>query len=120
MRDDGVRGTAGLRMRAPAVYSRSCFSELLGEPARALTKASVRETFVINRPDGIGAFKFAVLASLRAAQLCRGCSPRIEGGHCVAVTAQMEVACRAVAAHEDDAPAEADAPATPSLSEVPV
>jgi hypothetical protein len=52
---------------------------------------------LINRPDGIGAFKFAVLASLRAAQLCRGCMPRIEGVHCVAVTAQMEVAGGTVA-----------------------
>jgi len=55
---------------------------------------------VISRPDGIGAFKFAVLASLRAAQLCRGCSPRIEGAHSVAVTAQMEVAGGTVAADE--------------------
>ena len=82
------------------IYCRPCFSELLGKPARALTKASVREAFVISRPDGIGAFKFAVLASLRAAQLCRGCSPRIEGAHSVAVTAQMEVAGGTVAADE--------------------
>jgi len=47
---------------------------------------------VIHRPAGIGAFEFAVLASLRAAQLCRGCVPRVEGDHCRAVTAQMEVA----------------------------
>jgi hypothetical protein len=91
----------------PAVYSKPCFSELLGKPARALTKACVRETFVINRPDGIGAFKFAVLASLRAAQLCRGCLPRIEGDHCVAVIAQMEIACLAVTGHDGSAPAEA-------------
>ena len=104
----------------PAVYSRPCFSELLGKPARALTKARVRETFVINRPDGIGAFKFAVLASLRAVQLSRGCSPRIEGDHCVAVTAQMEVACRAVSALDGGAPVAADAPAPPSLSALPV
>ncbi len=64
---------------------------------------------MINRPDGIGAFKFAVLASLRAAQLCRGCLPRIEGEHCVAVTAQMEVAGGAVSA-DDMAPAESEAP----------
>lgn len=76
---------------------------------------------MINRPDGIGAFKFATLASLRAAQLCRGCLPRVEGGHSVAVTAQMEVAGGAVAAHDVDAPAEADAPAlVPPLSAVSV
>jgi hypothetical protein len=69
---------------------------------------------VINRPDNIGAFKFAVLASLRASQLCRGCLPRIEGGHCVAVTAQMEVAAGAVASHEPVAPTGADVPAPAS------
>lgn len=63
---------------------------------------------MITRPDGIGAFKFAVLASLRAAQLCRGCSPRIEGDHCVAVTAQMEVAGGAVASADPGALAGAD------------
>jgi len=65
---------------------------------------------VINRPNDIGAFKFAVLASLRAAQLCRGCVPRIEGAHSVAITAQMEVAARAVVSHDAGAPAEADVP----------
>jgi len=47
---------------------------------------------VIQRPDGLGVFEFAVLASLRASQLCRGCQPRVDGDHSVAVTAQMEVA----------------------------
>lgn len=75
---------------------------------------------MINRPDGIGAFKFAVLASLRVAQLCRGCVPRIAGDHCVAVTAQMEIACRAIAAHDGAALAEASVPAPPSLSALPV
>jgi len=76
---------------------------------------------VINRPDGIGAFKFAVLASLRAAQLCRGCVPRVEGEHSVAVTAQMEVAGGAVAAHDVDGPAEVEAPVpAPPLSAVSV
>jgi hypothetical protein len=65
---------------------------------------------VINRPNDIGAFKFAVLASLRAAQLCRGCVPRVDGGHSVAVTAQMEVAARTVVSQDTGAPAEADAP----------
>ena len=48
---------------------------------------------MIRRPPGIGAFQFAVLASLRAAQLVRGCQPRVESGeHKIAVTAQHEVA----------------------------
>ena len=37
-------------------------------------------------------FEFAVLASLRASQLVRGCSPRVDGIHTVAITAQLEIA----------------------------
>jgi DNA-directed RNA polymerase subunit K/omega len=46
---------------------------------------------VIHRPSQIGAFEFAVVAALRAKQLSRGCVPRIEAHHKVAVTAQLEV-----------------------------
>jgi len=38
------------------------------------------------------AFEFAVLAGLRAAQLARGCTPRVPCAEKVTVTAQMEVA----------------------------
>ena len=44
------------------------------------------------RPAGVGAFHFITLAALRATQLMRGCLPRIDGDHSVAVTAQLEVA----------------------------
>jgi DNA-directed RNA polymerase subunit K/omega len=37
-------------------------------------------------------FEFAVLAGLRAGQLARGCTPRVEGDQKITVTAQMEVA----------------------------
>jgi DNA-directed RNA polymerase subunit K/omega len=47
---------------------------------------------VIQRPPGVGAFQFAVLAGLRAAQLIRGCRPRIDGMHKVIMTAQFEIA----------------------------
>ena len=47
---------------------------------------------MIQRPTGFGAFEFAVLSSLRATQLRRGCLPRVDGAHTVAVTAQLEVA----------------------------
>jgi len=47
---------------------------------------------VINRPEGMGAFQFVVLATLRAAQLIRGCRPRVDGTHKATVTAQVEVA----------------------------
>jgi DNA-directed RNA polymerase subunit K/omega len=39
----------------------------------------------------MGAFQFVVLSKLRAAQLMRGCRPRIEGTHKATVIAQLEV-----------------------------
>jgi hypothetical protein len=52
------------------------------------------EVFVIHRPPGIGAFQFVILAKLRAAQLMRGCRPRVDvdGTHKAIVIAQLEVA----------------------------
>ena len=47
---------------------------------------------MIQRPEGVGAFQFVVLATLRAAQLIRGCTPRVDGMHKATVTAQLEVA----------------------------
>ncbi len=47
---------------------------------------------MIRRPPGLNAFEFAVLAGLRAAQLQRGCFPRVVPSDKVAVTAQQEVA----------------------------
>jgi hypothetical protein len=46
---------------------------------------------VIQRPTHIGAFQFVVVSMLRAAQLTRGCLPKVDGLHKVAVTAQIEV-----------------------------
>jgi DNA-directed RNA polymerase subunit K/omega len=40
----------------------------------------------------MGSFEFAVLASLRAAQLARGCTPRVTEDHKSVITAQLEVA----------------------------
>jgi DNA-directed RNA polymerase subunit K/omega len=51
---------------------------------------------MIRRPDDINAFEFAVVAGLRAAQLHRGCTPRVDRSPKVAVTAQNEVATRKV------------------------
>ncbi len=45
----------------------------------------------MERPSGMGGFEFVVLASLRAAQLMRGCRPRVDGGHKNTVIAQREV-----------------------------
>jgi RNA polymerase Rpb6 len=47
---------------------------------------------MIQRPPGVGAFQFVVLATLRAAQLIRGCRPRVDGAHKAIVTAQFEIA----------------------------
>ena len=40
----------------------------------------------------MGAFHFSVLSTLRAAQLLRGCTPRVDGLHKYTVIAQCEVA----------------------------
>ena len=47
---------------------------------------------MIQRPPGVGAFQFVILATLRAAQLMRGCRPRVDGMHKATVIAQFEVA----------------------------
>jgi hypothetical protein len=47
---------------------------------------------VVQRPPGFNAFEFVVLSGLRAAQLMRGCTPRVVSAHKVITTAQMEVA----------------------------
>jgi DNA-directed RNA polymerase subunit K/omega len=47
---------------------------------------------MIQRPDCFGKFEFAVMASLRAVQLTRGCVPKVDGDHTVAVMAQLEIA----------------------------
>jgi DNA-directed RNA polymerase subunit K/omega len=47
---------------------------------------------VIQRPAGMGAFQFVVLATLRAAQLMKGCTPRVDGIHKATIIAQIEVA----------------------------
>jgi DNA-directed RNA polymerase subunit K/omega len=46
----------------------------------------------------MNAFEFVVLSALRAAQLQRGCTPRVEQSLKLAVTAQHEVAERKVLA----------------------
>src|SRR5688572_17704047 len=51
-----------------------------------------KEGYVVQRPPGFNAFEFVVLSGLRAAQLMRGCTPRVASSHKVITTAQMEVA----------------------------
>jgi DNA-directed RNA polymerase subunit K/omega len=52
---------------------------------------------VVQRPTTSNAFEFAVLAALRAAQLARGCTPRVPCAEKIAVTAQLEVAAGKIA-----------------------
>ena len=58
---------------------------------------------MVRRPDGISAFEFSVLSGLRAAQLSRGCTPRVPRSEKLAVTAQHEVAERKVVRFVDGA-----------------
>jgi len=51
---------------------------------------------MVKRPDDMNAFEFVVVCGLRAAQLHRGCTARVEQSPKVAVTAQQEVAERKV------------------------
>jgi DNA-directed RNA polymerase subunit K/omega len=51
---------------------------------------------MVKRPAGMNAFEFSVLSGLRAAQLNRGCPPRVLRSPKTAVTAQHEVAQRKV------------------------
>jgi DNA-directed RNA polymerase subunit K/omega len=47
---------------------------------------------MVGRPNGMNAFEFSVLSALRAAQLARGCTPRVTAAPNVGATAQREVA----------------------------
>lgn len=74
---------------------------------------------MIERPPGVGVFQFVVLSTLRAAQLMRGCEPRVDGVHKAIVTAQLEVSEGKVAellAPTDAASASAEAEASTSDS----
>jgi DNA-directed RNA polymerase subunit K/omega len=46
---------------------------------------------MIHRPRETNAFEFVRVATLRAAQLMRGCSPRVVPSHRSILTAQLEV-----------------------------
>ena len=47
---------------------------------------------MVQRPAHLNAFEFVVVSSLRAAQLMRGCVPRVPAGGKRIVIAQREVA----------------------------
>ncbi len=47
---------------------------------------------MIKRPVHMNPFEFVILSSLRAAQLMRGCTPRVATTQKMIMTAQLEVA----------------------------
>jgi hypothetical protein len=53
----------------------------------------------------MNAFEFVVLSSLRAAQLMRGCVPRVASTQKMIMTAQLEVAAGKVGMLEPELPA---------------
>lgn len=52
---------------------------------------------MVQRPVAMNAFEFAVVSSLRVAQLMRGCTARVTSTHKTIMTAQLEVAAGKVA-----------------------
>jgi DNA-directed RNA polymerase subunit K/omega len=52
---------------------------------------------VIRPPAGSNPFEFIVVSGQRAAQLMRGCTPKIDSEHKLVSTAQLEVATGKVA-----------------------
>lgn len=52
---------------------------------------------MVQRPLEMNGFEFAVVSALRAAQLIRGCTPRVTGSQKLIMTAQIEVATGKVA-----------------------
>ena len=61
-------------------------------PVHAVLSSPRKEVHVVSRPDRTNAFEFVVVSALRAAQLMRGCTPRVTAGFKHTTTAQMEVA----------------------------
>jgi len=60
---------------------------------------------MVKRPVHMNAFEFVVVSSLRAAQLMRGCTPRVLTSQKMIMTAQLEVAHGKVGMLVSDAPA---------------
>src|SRR5207253_2386821 len=69
----------------------SRFSELLGRSGPSPHESLPVRVQMPIPLSGMGGFHFAVLASLRAAQLMRGCTARVDGLHKHTVIAQLEV-----------------------------
>lgn len=93
-----AEGYAAFDLRRAAWRSRGLPDETVADrfdhdrsSPREFERSHLQGISGMQRPSEIGAFRFVVLASLRAAQLIRGCLPRVEGGHKKTITAQLEV-----------------------------
>jgi len=75
-----------------AVVATVSFCALVVHSVRFGVSGHQRMVRVVQRPNAVNAFEFAVLAGLRAGQLARGCTPRVTCAAKVTVTAQLEVA----------------------------
>jgi DNA-directed RNA polymerase subunit K/omega len=94
----GVRGALGRAARSPFDAREVTLAEREGsdvgdrvEPVQLDFGTPIARSLSIPRPAGMGAFQFVVLSKLRAAQLMRGCRPRVDGMHKPTITAQLEV-----------------------------
>ena len=70
----------------------------------------------VRRPD-VGVFEFVRVSSLRAAQLIRGCTPRVAAATKAVTTAQREVLAGRVIGFRKDPAAAAPAPIAPVVVE---
>jgi DNA-directed RNA polymerase omega subunit len=61
---------------------------------------------MVNRLPDSNAFELVVLATKRAQQLIRGCTPKMAGNHKATVMAQMEIAGGKIARVTDATPPE--------------
>lgn len=62
---------------------------------------------MVHRPATFNPFEFVVLSGLRAAQLMKGCTPRVARAGKAITTAQLEVASGEVTRLEADTPPDA-------------
>lgn len=88
----------GVRADRPFIRRTHCApSRRVIIPNRYRPRACVgqKENMTVS-PAGIGRFEFARLSSLRAAQLIRGCTPRVAVGLKPTTTAQREISARKV------------------------
>jgi DNA-directed RNA polymerase subunit K/omega len=86
-----ISGVPSLIKAVPGCTRRTCVCALNLIAARR-SVIPRKEVHVVTRPAGTNAFEFVVVSALRAAQLMKGCTPRVPPGYKPIVTAQLEVA----------------------------